>query len=451
MLPTLELLQASLNQGDTTSEALTAQALARIDDRHGEGSRAFTQVYHEQALASARASDMLRSAGLARSPLEGLPVSVKDLFDVAGQVTWSGSAVLRDAPPATGHAVIVHRLLASGAVLVGKTNMTEFAFSGLGINPHYGTPSSPWDRGTGRIPGGSSSGAGVAVADGMSVLSIGTDTGGSVRIPAAFCGLTGFKPTARRVPTTGAFPLSGSLDSIGPLAASVSCCATVDAILSGEPAATAAPPRIEHLRLAVAGNTVLDGADETVRSAFDRAIQALRKAGAQLEMLDLPEFDQLADINRQGGFVCAEAWAIHRELLGRAQAGYDPRVASRILRGRDISAADYIDLLRTRQRWIASVEQRLAPFDALLLPTAPVVPPAIEALRAPDEAYFSANGLILRNPTLINFLDGCALSLPCHAQGEAPVGLMVAGPAMRDAHILSVGRTIEAELANALG
>jgi len=450
-LPTIEQLQASLERGDTTSEALTAEALARIDDPRGEGSRAFTQVYHEQALASARASDMLRSAGLVRSPLEGLPVSVKDLFDVAGQVTWSGSAVLRDAPPATGHAAIVSRLLASGAILVGKTNMTEFAFSGLGINPHYGTPRSPWDRHTGRIPGGSSSGAGVAVADGMSAVSIGTDTGGSVRIPSAFCGLTGFKPTARRVPTMGAFPLSGSLDSIGPLAASVNCCATVDAVLTGQALVAPAPARTEHLRLAVAGNTVLEGADETVRTAFAKAIQALRRAGAQVEMLELPEFSRLADINRQGGFVCAEAWAIHRELLDRSQAGYDPRVASRILRGRDISAADYIDLLQIRRRWIASVERRLAPFDALLLPTAPVIPPAIDALSASDEAYFAANGLILRNPTLINFLDGCALSLPCHAQGEAPVGLMVAGPAMRDIHILNAGRAIEGVLAESLG
>ncbi|MYN14094.1 amidase [Pusillimonas sp. TS35] len=451
MLPTIQALQTSLNNGETSATTLTESALRRIEDTAGEGARAFTQVYREQALAAARASDTLRAAGLARSPLEGLPVSVKDLFDVAGQETWSGSTVLRGSAPAASNAPIVQRLLAAGAIVVGKTNMTEFAFSGLGINPHYGTPSSPWDRATGRIPGGSSSGAGVAVADGMSVVSIGTDTGGSVRIPSAFCGLTGFKPTARRVPSQGAVPLSFSLDSIGPLGASVDCCAITDAILAGQPWPGSTAPAVESpgaggLRLAVPKNVVLDGADDAVRAAFDRALQVLRDHGAQIEYVTIPEFDELADINRKGGLVCAEAWAWHQRLLARAEGEYDPRVASRILRGRDMTAADYIEVMQVRPRWAASVAHRLTRFDAMLLPTVPVVAPAIATLKATDEAYFAANGLILRNPTLINFLDGCALSLPCHASDEAPVGLMVAGPAMADARILQAGREIEQAL-----
>lgn len=443
MLSTIRQLHTSLSTGETTSRALTEAALARIDAPDGEGGQTFTRVYREQALAAAQASDTLRAAGLARSPLDGLPVSVKDLFDVTGEATLAGSVVLQGADPATQNAVIVQRLIDAGAVIVGKTNMTEFAFSGLGINPHYGTPRSPWDRKTGRIPGGSSSGAGVAVADGMSVVSIGTDTGGSVRIPSAFCGLTGFKPTARRVPSTGALPLSTSLDSIGPLSASVECCAIVDSILSGEPYREPSSPQPGQLSFAVPSSVVLEGADEQVVAAFERAIEALREQGAVVHQLDVPEFEQLAYINRQGGFVCSEAWAWHRKLLEQHADRYDPRVASRIARGKDMSAADYIDLLETRSTWIASLTHRMRQYDALLMPTSPIVAPAIATLKASDDAYFSANGLILRNPTLINFFDGCALSLPCHRDGEAPVGLMIAGPAMHDAHILNIGLATE--------
>jgi aspartyl-tRNA(Asn)/glutamyl-tRNA(Gln) amidotransferase subunit A len=457
MPPTLAELQHTLASGATTAVKLAEQALARAEDPATQGARVFTRLYREQALAAARASDALRGSGVVRSALEGLPISIKDLFDVTGEPTLSGSRVLRDAPPATQTAAVVRRLVDAGAVITGKTNMVEFAFSGLGLNPHYGTPCSPWDRGARRIPGGSSSGAGVAVADGFSAVSIGTDTGGSVRIPSAFCGLTGFKPTARRVPTQGALPLSTTLDSIGPLAASVACCAAVDAILAGEALPGAArdpiaqggapaPIPAPRLRLAVPAGLVLDGADETVRQTFARALERLQAAGARIETLDIPEFSALADINAKGGFTGAEAWAFHRERLATRAGEYDPRVASRIQRSRDMTAADYVDLIGIRRRWIASVEQRLRGFDALLMPTVPVVAPRIEELDASDDAYFAANRLILRNSTLINFLDGCALSLPCHTEGQAPVGLMVAGPAMADARVLDVGATLEAAL-----
>ncbi|MGB3290556.1 MAG: amidase [Burkholderiaceae bacterium] len=446
MLPTLDQLQESLAHGQSTSLSLTQAALARIDDAAGEGAKAYTRVYHDQALAAARASDILRAAGLARSPIEGLPISVKDLFDVAGETTLAGSTALKGAPAASSNAVVVQRLLNAGAIIVGKTNMTEFAFSGLGLNPHYGTPASPWDRATRRIPGGSSSGAGVSVADGMSVASIGTDTGGSVRIPSAFCGLAGFKPTARRVPAQGALPLSFSLDSIGPLAASVSCCATLDGVLSGQALQVGPAPEPARLRFAVPASLVLDGADDHVSSIFQQTLQELRRLGAQVDTVDFPEFGQLAHINRLGGLVCAEAWAWHKDLLQSKAAQYDPRVASRIARGKDISAADYIELIQRRPEWISAVQARLDHYDALLMPTVPVVAPTIQSLQASDEAYFQANGLILRNPTLINFLDGCALSIPCHPAGTAPVGLMIAGPAMRDAHILRVGLALEAAL-----
>jgi aspartyl-tRNA(Asn)/glutamyl-tRNA(Gln) amidotransferase subunit A len=446
-LPTLDTLAADLASRRSTALALTEAALARAQDPAGEGARAFTLLDAERALAAARASDLLRAAGIVRSPLEGMPVSVKDLFDVEGQVTTAGSAVLKGTAPAVRNAPVIDRLIAAGAVIVGRTNMTEFAFSGLGLNPHYGTPANPWDRATRRIPGGSSSGAAVSVADGMAALAIGSDTGGSVRIPAALCGLTGFKPTQRRVPTAGVLPLSTSLDSIGPLAASVHCCAVVDAILAGDSVPRpAAQPSLRGARLAVPQTVVLNGMDATVAAAFERALQRLSAAGAQLTHIDLPEFAELGTLHAHGTLAAAEAWAWHRTLLSQRGNEYDPRVASRIRGAQAMGAADYIDLLHARRRWIAQVEARTAAFDALVMPTVPVVAPPIADLQASDEAYAAANGLLLRNPTFINFLDGCALSLPCHAAGEAPVGLMLAGPAMSDARILTLGEAVEVAL-----
>ncbi len=439
---TVQALQNALESGKTTAVALTEAALARIHDPQGEGARTFLKVYDEAALTAARLSDELRASGQVRSPLEGIPVSLKDLFDVVGDRTRGASVVLDEAAPATENALLVQRLIDAGAILIGRTNMTEFAFSGLGINPHYGTPRAPWNRDAGHIPGGSSSGAGVSVADDMCTVAIGTDTGGSIRIPAAFCGLTGFKPTAERIPTQGVLPLSFSLDSSGPIGHSVSCCALTDSILSDEPLPELKPIPYEHLRIAVPKDVVFNSLDTTVSQRINAAILALTNSGAQVERIELPEFSQLAYINRNGGFVCAEAWALHRDLISEHQDRYDPRVAHRILIGKDQSAADYIDLLAEREHWIRAVEERLAPYDAFLMPTSPIVPPRISDLED-DEQYFNHNALILRNPSIVNFLNGCAVSLPCHPEGEAPVGLTLAAPAHHDAHLLQVAYTIE--------
>lgn len=446
--PTIESMAADLAAGSATAVQLAETALARAEDPAGEGARAFTRIDRERALAMARASDALRGAGLVRSPLEGLPVSVKDLFDVAGQVTTSGSAVLKDAAPAERNAPVIDRLIAAGAVIVGRTNMTEFAFSGLGLNPHYGTPRNPWERGGGgRIPGGSSSGAAVSVTDGMAVVGIGSDTGGSVRIPSALCGLTGFKPTQRRVPIEGTLPLSTSLDSIGPLAASVRCCAIVDAVLAGE--APLPPPARElpGARLAIPETLVLADMDAVVAAAFERACATLQAAGARIQRIAVPEFAELGRLHARGTLASAEAWAWHRALLNARGDEYDPRVGLRMRDGETMGAADYVDLVNARRRWIAQVEARIAGFDALLMPTVPIVAPTIAELQGSDQAYFAANGLILRNPTLINFLDGCALSLPCHAAGEAPVGLMLAAAGGRDHDLLALGEAVEQALA----
>ncbi|WP_165223921.1 amidase [Affinirhizobium pseudoryzae] len=446
-LPTIRSVAAELDAALTTSDALTRKALEKINDPQGEGARAFIRVNAQRSLKLAAASDATRAAGHPRSPLDGVPISVKDLFDVEGETTFAGSIALKHARPASQDSPVVRRLIAAGAVITGTTNMSEFAFSGIGINPHYGTPKNAYDRATGRVPGGSSSGAAVSVTDGMAVAAIGTDTGGSIRIPAALCGLTGFKPTARRVSAEGVIPLSTSLDSIGPIAASVTCCAIIDAVLSGEgaPVAPELLP-IKGLRLAVPRTIVLSDMDKTVSTAFSRALSALSAAGATVVEIDLPEFAEVAGIYARGGLVSAEAWSWHRSLIEELGDSYDPRVRFRILRGRELSAADYIETLQTRRQWIARVEQQIKPYDALIMPTVPIIAPEIAPLLGDDEAFFRANGLVLRNPTMINFLDGCALSIPCHQPDEAPVGLMVAGAAMQDRKILAAGLAIETAL-----
>lgn len=446
LTPTLNHLAAALNAGETTATDLLAQAQARADDPAGEGKRVFIERYDAQARASAQAADTLRAAGLRRSPIDGLPISIKDLFDYQGSITRGGSKVLDDAAPAAANARVVDRLLAAGAVIVGRTNMTEFAYSGLGINPHYGTPRNAWDRATGRIPGGSSSGAAVSVTDGMAAAAIGSDTGGSVRIPSALCGLTGFKPTARRVSRQGVQPLSPSLDSIGPLAPSVACCAVLDAILAGEPIRVPQPAALKGLALAVPTTVALDGMDDTVSAVFARTLARLRDAGAQVTEIAVPAFEKLAGINAAGGFTASEAWAFHRATIAAHADRYDPRVVARIKRGEAMSAADYIDLLAARQAWTGEVDAQIAPFDALIMPTVPVIAPVLDTLIASDDAYYAANGAILRNPTLINFLDGCSLSVPCHAPGDAPVGLMISASAGADRRVLAVGLAIEAAL-----
>ena len=443
---TLAHWRTELTRGHCSARQLVEYALDAA--LHGsEAQTTYVVVHADAARACAEAVDRQRAAGVPLPPLAGIPLSIKDLFDEAGQVTSAGSRVLADAPPAPQDATIVRRLRAAGGVIVGRTNMTEFAYSGLGLNPHYGTPRNPWDRAAGRIPGGSSSGAAVSVTDGMAVAAIGTDTGGSVRIPAALCGLTGFKPSAARVARDGCFPLSTSLDSIGSLAHSVACCAELDAVLAGEPPAALDPARLQGRQFALPRTLVFDAMDSTVAAAFDSARRRLEAAGAAFVDLDVPEFAELAHINRSGGFIAAESWASHASLLARREAEYDPRVATRIRRGAAMTAAEYIALHAERRRWVAAVGLRLRDFDALLMPTVPIVAPRIADVGVNEEAYTSANLLVLRNPTLINVLDGCALTLPCHRVGDAPVGLMVAGTNGQDAHILALGAAIERVLA----
>jgi aspartyl-tRNA(Asn)/glutamyl-tRNA(Gln) amidotransferase subunit A len=447
---TLHDLALALAEGRTTSRSLVEGCLDRIADPAGEGGRVFIKPYAEAARAMADAADAQRRVGRAPGPLAGIPISIKDLFDVAGEPTPAGSVVLADAPPAATHAPVIARVLAAGLIPIGRTNMTEFAFSGLGINPHYGTPRSPWDRAGGRIPGGSSSGAAVSVADGMAYGALGTDTGGSCRVPAAMCGIVGYKPTARRVPIDGVLPLAPSLDSVGPLANSVACCATLDSVLAGEklPAlrpAALRPATLAGLRLAVPQNYVLDGLDTTVGWVFEKALEKLTAAGARITTTVFHALDDIPVANARGGFAAAEAYAWHRRLLAENGAGYDPRIRKRIERGAQQSAAEFVDLVAARTAVIRRMDAETAEYDALVMPTCPLVPPRIAELD--DEAeYNRVNLLQLRNTAVGNFLDRCSISLPCHRPGEAPVGLMLMGETMGDARLFSIAAAIEAAL-----
>ncbi len=446
MLRTVQGCAEDLATGAVTARALVEECLAAIANPAGEGSRAFISVSAEAARASADAHDALRRAGRQPSPYAGIPFAVKDLYDVAGEQTCAGSRALADAAPATAHAPTIARMLAAGLIPIGRTNMTEFAYSGIGANPHYGTPLSPWDRASGRIPGGSSSGSGVAVADGMAVVALGSDTGGSCRIPAALCGIVGYKPTASRVPLDGVVPLSGSLDSLGPLGASVACCAIVDAVLAGETPALPAARPLAGLRLAIPHEIVRDGMDPVVSETFERTLARLSELGAGIAELRFAPLLDIGKATARGGLVAPEAYDWHRDLMAAKGALYDPRVRSRIETGPQMSAPDYVALVAARARIRAAMDALTAPYDALLMPTVPIVAPRLDEL-AEDAAYFRLNNLLLRNPSLGNFLDRCAISLPCHKPGDAPVGLMLMGETGGDATLFAVAAGIEAALA----
>lgn len=418
------------------------RCLARITDTDGEGGRVFTRVYVESARAVAEAIERKTALNIDCGPLAGMPVSIKDLFDVSGETTLAGSRALLDAPPAKEDAEVVRRLRRAGAVIVGKSNMTEFAFSGLGINPHYGTPANPWRRDERRVPGGSSSGAAVSVADGMAIAAIGTDTGGSVRIPAAMCGLVGFKPTAKTVPLRGTLPLSWSYDSIGPIAKDVNTCVEVYAAVADATPLSVSNLPASSISLGVAQNYCLDGTDSTVARTFENALNRLSAAGVRLNDYVFPAFDRLPSVLVEGGLVAAEAYAWHRSNIERQHDLYDPRVLSRIMRGSGRSFADYWSLANLRNELVEAGSQQLRRVSAVVMPTVPVIPPRIAELD--DEAeYTRVNLLVLRNPTIANILDACSISLPCHEPGEAPVGLMLIAPGGSDGLLLSIALSLE--------
>ena len=415
------------------------QALARIADPKGEGARTCLTVYARPARAAADAADVRAADGVSLGPLDGAIVSIKDLFDVSGEPTRAGSRILADeAKPAIADAPVVRRLRAAGAVIVAKTNMTEFALGGIGANPHFGTPGNPSDRA--RVPGGSSSGAAVTAADGMCEIAIGTDTGGSVRIPAALCGIVGFKPSRQRVPTEGAFPLSTTLDSIGPLARSVADCAKADAVLSGEDCAALEAIALAGLRFGIVQGLPLESLDEIVTAGFAAALKSLGTAGVRLTDETLPLLDEMRDVNAYGGIVQPEACAVHRDRLKRRRADIDPNVRLRLERGGAVSGPDYVDMMQARTRLVRAMDQRLAAFDAVVMPTTPIVAPTLAEVADPKD-YAVRNTLVLRNTSIGNFFDLCGVSLPLKA--KLPVGLMLMARNGHDRMLLRIAAAVE--------
>jgi aspartyl-tRNA(Asn)/glutamyl-tRNA(Gln) amidotransferase subunit A len=419
-------------------------ALFRIADHEGEGARACLTVYADAARAAADAADARAKAGITLGPLDGAIVSIKDLFDVAGEPTRAGSKVLADeAKPATADAPAVRRLRQAGAVIVAKTNMTEYAFSGVGMNPHYGTPGNPADRA--RVPGGSTSGGAVAAADGMCEIAVGTDTGGSTRIPAALCGIVGFKPSRQRVPTDGAFPLSFSLDSIGPMARTVADCALADAVMAGEEPEAVEPTTLSGLRIGALQGLALTSVDETVGRRYPSALKRLAKAGVQLSDQKLTLIDAMVEVNALGGLAPPEAFMIHRDRIKRRGADIDPNVRARIARGGDMSAADYVYSQRRRAELIRAMDAALADYDAFVWPTTPIVAPIMTEME--DAKVFSTNNmLLLRNTNIVNFFDLCAISLPLPGDG-LPCGLMLVARNGADRRLFQIAAAVEHLLA----
>jgi aspartyl-tRNA(Asn)/glutamyl-tRNA(Gln) amidotransferase subunit A len=417
------------------------EALARIGDPNGEGARACLTVYSEAAKSAADAADVRAHAGISLGPLDGAIVSIKDLFDVAGEPTRAGSKILaEEAKPAVEDAVVVRRLRAAGAVIVAKNNMTEFALSPVGPNPHYGTPGNPADRT--RVPGGSSSGASVAVADRMCEVAIGSDTGGSIRIPAALCGVVGFKPSKYRVPTEGAYPLSFTLDSIGPLARTVTQCADADAILAGEKPQPLKSVPHEGLKLAVVEGLPLTSLDETVAARFKEALSTLDKANVRLSPQPLHLLDDMLRANANGAILPIEALAINGDLLARRANDIEPGTRAVLERAKSRSGADYVRVAHARGELVRLMDAWMEDFDGIVMPTTPIVAPKIADV-VTLEPFVRATQTVIRNTSIVNFFDLCAVSLPIPRNGGLPVGLMVIARNGQDRRLLRMAAAIE--------
>ncbi len=422
--------------------------LARLSARAGE-ERVFTRVYAEAARAAADAADARRKAGVSLGALDGRLVSIKDLLDVAGEPTLAGSAIRPEAAPAADDALVVRRLRQAGAVIVGKTAMTEFAFTAVGTNPHFGTPGNAADPA--RIPGGSSSGAGVSVGEGTSEIAIGSDTGGSIRIPAALNGVVGFKPTARRVPLDGAFPLSPTLDSVGPLARTVADCALVDAIMAGEEFGTPRAVPLAGLRIGLPRGRLLEGLEPAVDAGFRRSLGLLEAAGARLADHSIDDLvDAMVDATSGGSIAGIEAAAVHADWLAdpTLAARVDPRVAGTLARRATVTAGAYINLIERRTALARAMDERLAEVDVLALPTTPIVAPLIASVENDITAQNRTDDLVLRNPQVANQFDLTAISLPMPGM-ELPGGLMLFARHGHDHRLLAIATAVEAALGQA--
>ncbi|PBB95855.1 amidase [Mesorhizobium sp. WSM3862] len=418
--------------------------LSRLANRAAD-EKVYVKLYTQAALAAADAADARQRAGVCLGPLDGVVVSIKDLFDVAGEPTRAGSLMLAGAQPAAQDAAIVRRLRQAGAVILGKTNMTEFAFTAIGDNLHYGTPGNAADASL--IPGGSSSGAGVAVGEGSSQISIGSDTGGSVRIPASLNGVVGFKPTARRVSLDGAFPLSATLDSIGPLARSVADCAVADAIMAGEEPVPLQPIPLAGLRIGVPRGRLFDDTLAEVAAAFEACTGQMERAGARVADLSIDDLiGGMRAATVRASIASMEGAEVHADWLATgASVPVDPHVSGPLSRALTVPASAYIRTIRRRAELVAAMTERLQAVDALALPTVPMVAPSIAAMAGDEALRDRTEGLLLRNTQVPNQFDLCAISLPMPGT-KLPAGLMLVARHGHDRRLLGIAAAVEALL-----
>ncbi|MBT8437561.1 MAG: amidase [Gammaproteobacteria bacterium] len=441
-------LAAALRNGETTSTALVEQALELAD----RSSAVFTAI-NPGLLNLAASIDRARQKSASQSPLAGIPIALKDLFNVRNEFTLAGSMVRKHyAQPEAQDAEVVAPLRAAGLLFLGRTNMSEFAFSGIGRNPHYGTPLSIWDRDTGRLPGGSSSGSAVAVAEGIVAAALGSDTAGSCRIPAAFNGVVGVKPSHGRMSLEGIFPLSPTLDAPGPLAADVDSCFIIDQLMCGKlppssPLPVLQPADLKTMKLVIPGARVMEDLDDEVRVAFERSVEVLIAAGVSIEETPMPVLDHCDDFFLERPIVVYEVWQHHRQMLEQHLDEYDPFVGLRMSAGAEISAEEQQRRYREREQIVDTFNQQFESLqaDALLYPSVACIPPAIAETDDEDNAR-RVNLRCLRNTATVNYFDGCSMSLPCHQPGEPPVGLMLSATNGHDEKLYRVAAAIETVL-----
>ena len=436
-------LAPQIRRGELSPLKLTEVYLARIE-RYDPMLNAYLAVTAERARAQARAAEAQIAAGTYLGPLHGIPLAVKDLVDVAGLPTTGGSTLLRDRI-AAADATVARRLFAAGVVLLGKTQLVEFAFGGTGVNHHYGTPVNPWDAKVHRLPGGSSSGSGVAVAAGLAPAALGSDTGGSVRIPSSFCGLTGLKPTFGLLPNTGVLPLDPTLDSIGPLCRTARDCALLFQAMASPDGSV-----VDRLEGAVAGLRLCfpreyfwDGVDAEVEAAVRASARVFANLGVYVDEISLEVLDDLAQWRSGPSTTAVEAYLYHRRNLEAHLDQFDPIVAARILDGREVLAADFLEQLRVRDELRYKAQLALENVDFLVTPTTPFAAPALDAVDR-DDVYFSINGLCLRNTIAVNLLGLCAVSLPCgFTHAGLPIGLQLIGHPRDEARLLRLAHAFE--------
>ena len=447
-MPGLRQLSAALARGDITATELVRQALERahasehVFIRINDGIESLAQSIDQHDRASADAS-----------PLAGIPIALKDLFNLRNETTLAGSRVRRHyAGIENADAAVVAPLRDAGLLFLGRTNMSEFAYSGIGTNAHYGTPLSIWDRQTGRLPGGSSSGSAVAVAEGIVAATLGSDTAGSCRIPAAFNGVVGVKPSYGRLSLEGIYPLSPTLDAPGPIAVDVDSCFILDQLMCGNTTPGATLPKLQaatpgDLVVAIPDSVVLEGLDTEVANAFERAVSWLEAEGVQIRRSPLPAIDRCDRMFVERPVVIREVWDHHRDMLAQHRDEYDPFVGSRVGTGASVSDTEQQQRYADRAELVAEFEQQFRPLeaDALLYPTVTCIPPAI-AETVDEENARRVNLRCLRNTATVNYFNGCAISLPCQLDGEPPVGLMLSAANGSDESLYRVAAAVEAIL-----